>query len=42
VSEAEDEFEHGRNGFALSVARTTKTDQAREIAQMNDLLAALA
>jgi uncharacterized protein (DUF305 family) len=41
VSEAEDELEHGRNGFALHVARATKTDQAREITQMNDLLAAL-
>ncbi|MFJ8819642.1 DUF305 domain-containing protein [Amycolatopsis thermoflava] len=41
VAEATDELEHGRDGFALSIARTTKTDQAREIAQMNDLLAAL-
>lgn len=42
VSEAEDELEHGRDAFALDVARTTKDDQAREITLMNDLLAGLA
>ena len=42
VSEAEDELEHGRNDFALDLARTTKRDQTREIARMNDLLASLA
>lgn len=41
VTEAEDELEHGRDSFALDVARTTMDDQSREIAQMNDLLAAL-
>jgi uncharacterized protein (DUF305 family) len=41
LSEAEDELEHGRNHFALGVARTTRVDQARELALMNDLLAAL-
>jgi uncharacterized protein (DUF305 family) len=41
LSEAEDELEHGRNPFALGVARTTRVDQARELALMNDLLAAL-
>jgi uncharacterized protein (DUF305 family) len=41
VSEAEDELEHGRNNFALDLARTSKRDQVREIAQMNDLLASL-
>ena len=41
VSEAEDELEHGRNTLALNLARTTKTDQSREIARMNDLLAEL-
>ena len=42
VSEAEDELEHGRNQFAVNLARTTRNDQLREIALMNDLLAALA
>ena len=42
VSEAEDELEHGRNSFAVNLAGTNKADQTREIAQMNDLLAALA
>jgi uncharacterized protein (DUF305 family) len=41
LSEAEDELEHGRNHFALGVARPTRVDQARELALMNDLLAAL-
>ncbi|GAA3856844.1 DUF305 domain-containing protein [Amycolatopsis tucumanensis] len=41
VAEAIDELEHGRDRFALDVARTTKTDQSRELARMNDLLAAL-
>ena len=41
VSEAEDELQHGRNDFAVSVARTIKTDQSQELAKMNDLLAAL-
>ena len=41
VAEAEDEVMHGRNAFALTMARSTKADQTREIAQMNDLLAAL-
>ena len=39
VSESEDELKHGRNTFALTLARTNKADQLREIAQMNDLLA---
>ena len=41
VAEAEDELEHGRNGFAVNLARTSKMDQTREIAVMNDLLAGL-
>lgn len=41
VSEAEDELHHGRNPFAVNLARTNKSDQTREIARMNDLLAAL-
>jgi uncharacterized protein (DUF305 family) len=42
VSESEDELEHGRDRFALHLARTNKQDQSREIAQMNDILAQLA
>lgn len=42
ISEAEDELEHGRNQFAINLARTTKVDQSRELALMNDLLEALA
>ena len=38
VSEAEDELLHGRNSFALDMARSTKADQAVEIAEMNRLL----
>jgi uncharacterized protein (DUF305 family) len=41
VSESEDELEHGRDAFALDQARNAMADQTREIAQMNDLLAAL-
>jgi uncharacterized protein (DUF305 family) len=38
VSESADELEHGRDGFARRLANTTKSDQGREISQMNDLL----
>jgi uncharacterized protein (DUF305 family) len=41
VSEAEDELKNGRNDFAVDLARNVKADQTREIARMNDLLAAL-
>ncbi|HJT92520.1 MAG TPA: DUF305 domain-containing protein [Mycobacterium sp.] len=41
VSESEDELMHGRDPFALGLARTSKRDQSREIAAMNDMLAAL-
>jgi uncharacterized protein (DUF305 family) len=41
VSESEDELMHGRDPFAMELARANKSDQSREIAQMNDMLAAL-
>ena len=41
VAESEDEIKHGRNAFAVNLARTSVADQSREIALMNDLLAAL-
>lgn len=41
VSESGDELDHGRNGFALSIARSAKSDQTREISVMNDLLAGI-
>lgn len=41
LSLAEDELRHGRDAFALKMARTTKTEQAKEIAAMNKLLASI-
>lgn len=41
VSAAEDELHHGRDEFALRMARTIKAGQAQEIATMNEMLLAL-
>ena len=38
VSGADDELLHGRDSFALDMARSTKADQAAEISEMNRLL----
>ena len=41
VSKTEHELQHGRNSFAVNLARSNKNDQSNEIAKMNDLLAPL-